>query len=165
VNAATTSWRAALVAVALLGALGGCASSPAAEGRLDTAERASTPAPAAHPAEVTSPPETTTTTAEAPTTTTKPAPTTTAAPPPPPPPTTAPAPPPTVRPLAAAPPTTAAAVSRQGDCAPAYPDDCLPPAPDLDCPDIRHKVRVDHAFGDPHRLDADGDGWGCESYG
>jgi hypothetical protein len=34
---------------------------------------------------------------------------------------------------------------------------------DLDCSDVREEVWVgDH---DPHRLDRDGDGWGCESYG
>jgi hypothetical protein len=31
---------------------------------------------------------------------------------------------------------------------------------DLDCPDIGHPVRVDGA--DPHGLDSDGDGIGCE---
>lgn len=62
---------------------------------------------------------------------------------------------------------TAAGVSTtSGDCHPAYPDDCIPPAPpDLDCVDISRRVRVDHAHGDPHRFDADKDGWGCESYG
>jgi micrococcal nuclease len=35
-----------------------------------------------------------------------------------------------------------------------------PPPPDLDCSDISGPVRV--APGDPHRLDADGDGIGCE---
>jgi Excalibur calcium-binding domain len=49
----------------------------------------------------------------------------------------------------------------QEDCDPAYPDDCLPsPPPDLDCADIGHRVTVDHSQGDPHRLDADGDGIG-----
>ena len=52
------------------------------------------------------------------------------------------------------------------DCDPAYPNDCLPsPPPDLDCADIRHRVEVDHQYGDPHRLDADGDGIGCDSWG
>ncbi|MEN5075306.1 HNH endonuclease family protein [Isoptericola cucumis] len=37
------------------------------------------------------------------------------------------------------------------------------PGPDLDCSDIRQKVRVYPP--DYHRLDADGDGWGCVSYG
>ena len=51
-------------------------------------------------------------------------------------------------------------------CHPGYPDVCIPPSPpDLDCGDVGRRVRVDHAAGDPHRLDADGDGWGCQSYG
>ncbi len=37
------------------------------------------------------------------------------------------------------------------------------PGPDLDCSDIRRKVWI--SGPDYHRLDADGDGWGCESYG
>ncbi len=37
------------------------------------------------------------------------------------------------------------------------------PGPDLDCDDIRQKVRVNPP--DYHGLDRDGDGWGCESYG
>lgn len=53
-----------------------------------------------------------------------------------------------------------------GGCHPAYPDDCIPPAPpDLDCGSLRRVVRVDRRFGDPHGLDADNDGSGCESYG
>jgi endonuclease YncB( thermonuclease family) len=35
--------------------------------------------------------------------------------------------------------------------------------PDLNCSDIRMKVWITGI--DYHRLDADGDGWGCESYG
>jgi endonuclease YncB( thermonuclease family) len=35
--------------------------------------------------------------------------------------------------------------------------------PDLDCADVREAVRI--SGPDYHRLDADGDGWGCESYG
>ena len=58
------------------------------------------------------------------------------------------------------------APTAQGDCDPAYLDECLPsPPPDLDCADIGHRVTVDHSNGDPHRLDADGDGYGCDSYG
>jgi hypothetical protein len=54
----------------------------------------------------------------------------------------------------------------QEDCHPAYPDDCLPPPPpDLDCDEIGYRVRVDHRYGDPHRLDADRDGVGCDRYG
>lgn len=41
-------------------------------------------------------------------------------------------------------------------CVPRYP-------PDLDCADIGHPVRV--TGRDPHNLDGDGDGRGCESYG
>lgn len=37
------------------------------------------------------------------------------------------------------------------------------PGPDLDCGDIGHKVEITGT--DYHRLDADGDGWGCDSYG
>ncbi len=37
------------------------------------------------------------------------------------------------------------------------------PGPDLDCSDIGKKVWISGI--DYHRLDRDGDGWGCESYG
>lgn len=52
-----------------------------------------------------------------------------------------------------------------GKCDPNYAGGCVPPAPpDLDCADIRAlgiaPVRVIGA--DPHRLDGDGDGMGCE---
>ena len=48
---------------------------------------------------------------------------------------------------------------------PNYADGCVPPyPPDVDCADIRAlgiaPVRV--IGDDPHRLDGDGDGWGCE---
>ena len=50
-------------------------------------------------------------------------------------------------------------------CDPSYAGACVPPPPpDLDCADIRNMgiapVRV--VGSDPHRLDGDGDGWGCE---
>jgi micrococcal nuclease len=50
-------------------------------------------------------------------------------------------------------------------CDPGYAGACVPPPPpDLDCADIRAMgiapVRV--VGSDPHRLDGDGDGWGCE---
>ena len=66
-----------------------------------------------------------------------------------------------------APPTTSQpVVPPRTNCHPAYPDDCIPPtSPDLDCHELRLRVRVDHSHGDPHRLDANQDGWGCESYG
>jgi endonuclease YncB( thermonuclease family) len=52
-----------------------------------------------------------------------------------------------------------------GKCDPNYSGGCVPPPPpDLDCADIRAMgiapVRV--VGSDPHRLDADGDGLGCE---
>lgn len=54
-------------------------------------------------------------------------------------------------------------------CHPGY-DPCVPPLEetgDLNCPDIREHhpngVRVDHSHGDPHGLDRDKDGHGCES--
>lgn len=53
-------------------------------------------------------------------------------------------------------------------CHAAY-DPCVPPPSetgDLDCPDVREHhpdgVSVDHAHGDPHGLDGDEDGWGCD---
>jgi micrococcal nuclease len=48
-------------------------------------------------------------------------------------------------------------------CDPAYPDVCIPPSPpDLDCGQIAHRhLRV--LAPDPHRLDGDRDGVGCES--
>ncbi len=49
-------------------------------------------------------------------------------------------------------------------CHPAYTPCVPPPGPDLDCKHIGQPVRVDHTFGDPHRLDGDNDGIGCESY-
>jgi endonuclease YncB( thermonuclease family) len=52
-----------------------------------------------------------------------------------------------------------------GRCDPNYRGGCVPPyPPDLDCADLRRlgigRVRVVGA--DPHRLDGDRDGWGCE---
>jgi len=74
--------------------------------------------------------------------------------------------PPPTSPPPTSPPATQGFVSGRSGCHPAYPDDCIaPPPPDLDCGDIRRKVQVDHAHGDPHGFDANRDGWGCESYG
>lgn len=61
------------------------------------------------------------------------------------------------------PPARAAAPA--GTCDPNYAGGCVPPyPPDLDCADIRAlgiaPVRV--IGSDPHRLDGDGDGFGCE---
>ena len=53
-----------------------------------------------------------------------------------------------------------------GSCDPNYSGACVPPyPPDLDCADLRAlglalPVRV--IGSDPHRLDGDHDGWGCE---
>lgn len=50
-----------------------------------------------------------------------------------------------------------------GDCDLAYPTICLPsPPPDLDCPQIHHQD-FPVLPPDPHGLDADEDGIGCES--
>jgi micrococcal nuclease len=60
--------------------------------------------------------------------------------------------------------SAATAPGSGGHCDSSYPEVCIPPPPpDLDCKDIGRKVRV--RAPDPHRLDGDGDGWGCESYG
>jgi len=52
------------------------------------------------------------------------------------------------------------------ECDPSYPELCLAAYPDLDCIDIGYPVTVYHdpAIGayDPHGLDADYDGYGCE---
>ncbi|MGL5509515.1 MAG: hypothetical protein ACRDB1_07840, partial [Microcoleaceae cyanobacterium] len=53
-----------------------------------------------------------------------------------------------------------------GGCDPAYPDFCIPPPPpDLDCADIRLLEGFEPNFtvrrADPHNLDTDGDGIGC----
>ena len=50
-----------------------------------------------------------------------------------------------------------------GNCHPAYPSVCIPPAPpDLDCKDISYR-RFQVLPPDPHRFDGDSDGIGCES--
>ncbi|MBI2873159.1 MAG: thermonuclease family protein [Chloroflexi bacterium] len=49
-----------------------------------------------------------------------------------------------------------------GRCDPAYPDVCIPsPPPDLDCADIPYR-RFRVLPPDPHRLDANKDGVGCQ---
>lgn len=72
---------------------------------------------------------------------------------------TAPTRPPATRPPAT---TPVAEQPASGDCSPAYPDFCIPPAPpDLDCPDVGRKGFT-VLPPDPHRFDADSDGIGCE---
>src|SRR5690606_24469165 len=85
--------------------------------------------------------------------------TTTTAPPPPPPTTTAP---PIVQPQPVVPPTTAAPPPPASGCHPSYPTLCLPGSPDLNCADIPAK-NFPVLPPDPHRLDGDKDGYGCES--
>lgn len=59
-------------------------------------------------------------------------------------------------------PTVAVDAGRDG-CDPAYPDICIPPPPpDLNCGDIPYR-RFRVLPPDPHHLDRDGDGVGCES--
>src|SRR5690606_11174804 len=54
-------------------------------------------------------------------------------------------------------------------CHPSYPDHCIaPPPPQLSCGDLPTSwkpIRVLHNVPnpDPHRVDQDEDGWGCES--
>ena len=51
----------------------------------------------------------------------------------------------------------------QSNCSPAYPTVCIPPAPpDLDCGEIPFR-RFTVLSPDPHGLDRDRDGVGCES--
>ncbi len=71
---------------------------------------------------------------------------------------------------ATSPPTTRAPVATdpsataRGNCSPAYPDVCIPPAPpDLDCGEISYR-RFRVLPPDPHGFDGnDNDGLGCES--
>jgi hypothetical protein len=56
--------------------------------------------------------------------------------------------------------TTTETPPTSSDCEPGY-DPCVPPyPPDVDCSDISGPVTV--TGSDPHRLDADGNGIGCE---
>jgi micrococcal nuclease len=53
------------------------------------------------------------------------------------------------------------------ECDLSYPDFCLPPPPpDLNCTDIGKPLTVIHrpllGVTDPHNLDPDGNGMGCE---
>jgi hypothetical protein len=51
-----------------------------------------------------------------------------------------------------------------GNCDPNYEGACVPNVSyDLDCADVGTMVRV--VGDDPNGFDADGDGYGCESYG
>jgi hypothetical protein len=76
----------------------------------------------------------------------------------------APRPGPTTTTTPAQPPTT---TTTRGNCAPSYPDVCIPPPPpDLNCADIPYKnfrVLWNVPDPDPHHFDGDHDGIGCES--
>ena len=49
------------------------------------------------------------------------------------------------------------------ECSPAYPTICLlPPPPDINCPQLAPMVNIPTLPPDPHGLDADHDGIGCE---
>ncbi|HEY9906271.1 MAG TPA: hypothetical protein V6D18_01530 [Thermosynechococcaceae cyanobacterium] len=53
-------------------------------------------------------------------------------------------------------------MAQAATCHPSYPDFCIPPSPDRDCKDIpQQNFRV--LPPDPHRLDRDMDGIGCEA--
>ena len=50
------------------------------------------------------------------------------------------------------------------ECSPAYPTICLlPPPPNINCPQLLPMVNIPTLPPDPHGLDADKDGIGCES--
>jgi hypothetical protein len=55
------------------------------------------------------------------------------------------------------------AQSESPECDPNYVP-CVPPhPPDVNCPDIGHEVQV--VGSDPHGLDGDNDGTGCDGFG
>lgn len=54
------------------------------------------------------------------------------------------------------------AAAPKGNCTPEYPDFCIPPAGDYNCPDFSQK-NFTALRPDPYRLDADADGIACES--
>jgi len=61
------------------------------------------------------------------------------------------------------PPTDTPYIPISGNCDPAYPGVCIPPAPpDLDCPDVTYR-NFQVLPPDPHHFDRDGDGLGCEN--
>lgn len=62
----------------------------------------------------------------------------------------------------AAPVDTAIGVSASSDCDPSYPTICLPSSPDLNCPEIPY-TNFEVIGADPHGVDRDHDGIGCEA--
>jgi hypothetical protein len=66
-------------------------------------------------------------------------------------------------PASTPPPAPPTSTAPGGACEPGY-SPCLPIVEDLDCADISDADKPVHVTGDdPYRLDADDDGWGCES--
>ena len=60
-------------------------------------------------------------------------------------------------------PATATSTDQGAACDPSYPTVCIPPPPpDLDCSNISYR-RFPVLPPDPHNIDQDGDGIGCES--
>jgi micrococcal nuclease len=63
--------------------------------------------------------------------------------------------------------TATTTTTPKANCAPSYPDVCIPPPPpDLNCPDVPYKnIRVIYTVPnpDPHGFDRDRDGIGCET--
>ena len=139
---------AAGVVLVLVGAA--AASPPEPAGNAGAAPATTAPATTTSRTTTTAPPPTTT----APSPTPALVPTSLPAPPPPP-------PPPATTPKV--PPQQATTQPPQRNCHPSYPTLCLPPAPpDLDCGDVDAK---DFSVlpPDPHGLDGDKDGIGCET--
>lgn len=59
-------------------------------------------------------------------------------------------------------PQTFTLQDRWEKCDPAYPEVCIPPGPpDLNCDEIPY-ANFEVLWPDPHNLDADGNGIGCE---
>ena len=75
-------------------------------------------------------------------------------------------PPATATPIPIVVPTLQPLSAPAGDCHPSYPDFCIPaPPPALDCesPTLVARTNVTVLPPDPHGLDRDGNGVGCES--
>jgi hypothetical protein len=69
----------------------------------------------------------------------------------------------TLTPLPVLQPTDTPEIPVSGNCDPAYPGVCIPPAPpDLDCADVPYR-NFQVLSPDPHNFDRDADGLGCEN--
>ncbi len=70
---------------------------------------------------------------------------------------------PTATPTLTPQPTATPTATRPPNCDPSYPTVCIPPPPpDLDCPELVPLVNFEVVPPDPHDLDRDKDGIGCE---